>query len=252
MKKLIIATVVLCSSLAAKAQITSGTVSYKEIVKLDVALEREGMEQFAELLPKEHSFNKTLYFTPEASLYITDKKVEDKKVSDGNGITRMISANMPEEKYYRDLKTNTAVTQRDFMSRKFLVTSDAKEKQSWKMTGKQKMILGLPCQQATMEKDSQQIVVWFTPAIPVATGPGELSGLPGLVLEASIGKMYVIEATSITPGAVDKKLMAKPAEGKKMTNQQFEAMMKEKTEEMRKEFGGSGNGNVIIRVEERH
>ncbi|RYD57837.1 MAG: GLPGLI family protein [Sphingobacteriales bacterium] len=252
MKKLIIATIVLCSAFAAKAQVTSGTVSYKETIKLDIALEGE-MAQFAEMLPKEHSFKKIMYFSPEASLYVVDKKAtEDKVKTEGNGIAAMISANVPEEKYYRDLKNNTSTTQRDFMSRKFLVTSDAKSKQSWKMTGKQKQILGYPCQQAIMQKDSQQIVAWFTPAIPVATGPGELSGLPGLILEATIDKMYIIEAVAVTPGAVDKKLFVKPTEGKKMTNEQFEAMMKEKTKEMEAQFGGGGNGNVIIRVNERH
>lgn len=252
MKKLIIATIALCSSAFAHAQTNSGTVSYKETIKLDLALEGD-MAQFAEMLPKEHSFKKVMYFNPEASLYIVDKKATDNKAkTEGNSIAAMISANVPEEKYYRDLKGNTSVVQRDFMSRKFLVTSDGKNKPTWKMTGKQKKVLDYPCQQAIMERDSQQIVAWFTPAIPVATGPGELAGLPGLILEATIGKVYVIEATSVTPGAIDKKLLVKPTEGKKMTNEQFEAMMREKTAEMQEQFGGGGNGNVIIRVQNGH
>lgn len=247
MKKLILSAATLICFTATFAQTRSGTITYKETLKLDLNLEGD-MAQFAELIPKETNFNKVLYFTPEVSVYEADKKATE-KVNTDNSIKMMITSSMPQEKTYRDLKTNATVTQREFMSRKFLVTATA-EKQPWKMTGKQKKILNLPCQQAIMVKDSQEVEAWFTPAIPVATGPGDFAGLPGLVLEVSIGKMYHIEASSLQPGAVDKKLLSKPTEGKKMTGKQYEDMMREKTKEMQEQFGGMRNGNISIRVQQ--
>jgi GLPGLI family protein len=140
------------------------------------------------------------------------------------------------------------VQQKDFMGRKFLVTSEI-SKSDWKMTGQQKTILGYPCQQATIMKDSEQVVAWFTPAIPVSTGPDEAGGLPGLILSLSIGKVYAIDAVSVELTEFDKKILTKPTEGKKMNKEQFEAIVKEKRKEIEGE--GGGKGNVIIRVQNR-
>lgn len=248
MKNTIITIAATCLSLVSFAQNNSGTITYKETIKLDIPLEGD-MAQFAAMLPKEQSFNKILHYTPEASLFVSDKKADEAAAKPGdNSIAAMITANMPEEKAYHDIKTNTTLTQRDFMSRKFLITST--DKNPWKMTGKQKKVLDFPCQQATMVQDSQEVVAWFTPAIPVATGPRGINGLPGMILEVSVGNLFTIQATKVTPGAVDKKLLVKPTEGKKMTEEQFEAVVKEKTKEMQEQYGGSGNG-IQIRVD-RH
>lgn len=246
MKKLIIALTTLFISFSASAQTTTGMVSYKETIKLDIRLEGD-MAQFADMLPKEQSFDKLLHFSPEASLY---KAAPKKEAPTPGGIRRiMIDGNGSDEIVYRDLKENTMVSQKEFMSRKFLVSGD-KKKMNWKMTGKQKTILGYACQEAVADADSQKITAWYTPSIPVGTGPSEFGGLPGLVMEVNAGERYVITATEVVPGEQDKKLLVKPNEGKKMNRQQFEAMVTEKTKEMQEENGGAGgNRNVIIKVQ---
>lgn len=253
MKQITLTLIAFCTFNSASAQHTSGKVMYNETVKISLALEDlkiEGAEQFADMIPKEQSFKKELYFTEAASLYrAVAKDPEEENYKQGGGRQIKINMDVPQDVVYRDLKEKKLVQQKDFMSRKFLVSSEF-EKTDWKMTGKQKSILGYPCQEATtMGDDSQKIVAWFTPAIPVSTGPSEVGGLPGLVLSVQVGKVYTIDAVSVDFKEFDKKILAKPTEGKKMTGKQFDAIMAEKRKEMQEQFGG--NGNVIIKVQNR-
>lgn len=253
MKQITLTLIAFCTLSSAYAQHISGKVVYNETVKIALALEDIKMDgaasQFADMIPKEQSFKKELYFTDAASLYrASEKKPEEQNYKQG-GAQIKINMDVPQDVVYRDIKEKKLVQQKDFMSRKFLVTSDF-EKTDWKMTGRQKSILGYPCQEATtMGDDSQKIVAWFTPAIPVSTGPSEIGGLPGLVLSVQIGKVYTIEAASVDFNEFDKKILAKPMEGKKLTGKQFDAIMAEKRKEMQEQFGG--NGNVIIKVQNR-
>ncbi len=250
MKKIIAALTTTCLlSFGAMAQATSGAIAYKETIKLDIQLEGE-MAAFAAMLPKEQSFDKVLYFSPEASVYKLAPKKEEKPAAPG-GIRKItIGGNGSDEVVYRDVKAGKTVAQRDFMTRKFLVSGDNK-KTNWKMTGKQKTILGYTCQEATSVSDTDKVTAWFTPAIPVSAGPADFSGLPGMILEASIGEMYTIVATEVKPGEADKKQLSKPTEGKKMSREEFEAMVVEKTKEMQEEtgMGAGGNKNVIIKIQ---
>jgi GLPGLI family protein len=250
MKKYITTAIAFCITAASFAQQTTGKAVYMETVKFGAALQDIKIEgdaaKFADLLPKEQSFSRELYFTSAASLYKPMQKDASDNTYKEGGATIRINMDVPEEKIYRGMEEKKLVQQKEFMGRKFLVTSEIK-KADWKMTGKQKTVLGYPCQQATTMHDSEQVVAWFTPAIPVSTGPSEAGGLPGLILAMEVGKIYTVEAVSVELKEFDKKLLAKPTEGKKMTEAQFEAMMKEKRKEMEGE--GGGNGNVIIRVQ---
>lgn len=53
----------------------------------------------------------------------------------------------------------------------------------WIITEDQKAINGYQCKKAHLE-NNPKINVWFTPEIPVKSGPNMFYGLPGLVLEA--------------------------------------------------------------------
>lgn len=248
MKALIQTIIAAAFSLTGIAQTTSGTITYKETVKLDIQLEGE-MAQFADMIPKEHSSVKILQFTPEASVYTAAPKKEEPANAGGGNMRIIMNSSTPEEIVYRDIKESKTVSQKEFMTRKFLVTG-APKKYNWKMTGQQKTILGYACQQAKAEVDSDQVIAWFTPAIPVATGPGESAGLPGLILEITRGENYSIVATDIKPGEVDKKALVKPSGGKKMTREEYTAMVEEKAREMQEEMGGQGGGNnIMIRVQ---
>ena len=94
-----------------------------------------------------------------------------------------------------------------------------------------------------------QVVVWFTPTIPVPAGPGEYVGLPGLVLavESHDGDRK-LEAISVELQPLDKALLKPPKKGKKVTPEEYEAMVAEKLEEMGAEHGEQG-GNATFVIE---
>lgn len=245
MKKLITTCIAVSAFFSGMAQVTSGTVNYSQTIKIDIELEGD-MAQFASMIPKEHTSSKILQFSPEASIYKSAPKKETPP-SGQNGLHIMMDNNMPDEIIYRDIKQNKMVTQKDFMTRKFLVSGDM-EKINWKMTGQQKTILGYPAQQATAEIDSDKVIAWFTPAIPVATGPNEYNGLPGLILEVEQGTSFFLKATSIEPGIFDKSALVKPTGGKKVTTKEFEAIVTEKTKEMQESMGAQGQ-NIKIKIQ---
>jgi GLPGLI family protein len=224
----------------------SGAVTYTETMKMDIRRSSGEQDELSALLPKERKFDRILYFTPEASLYknvTAQKKEEDKTYEEGNRRV-MIRMDVLDEQYYLDLTDQTLLQQKAVMGRKFLVEAKA-DGTKWKLTGKQDKILSYPCQEAIMQDGDQQVTAWFTPAIAVSTGPHRFNSLPGLILKLVMDDgQVVIEAKDIDLSAVPKDKIKKPKDGKKMTQEEFRAMMDERMKEM----GADGDGNVIIRV----
>ncbi|MFA5619693.1 MAG: GLPGLI family protein [Weeksellaceae bacterium] len=60
---------------------------------------------------------------------------------------------------------------------------DSLMKFNWKITNEKKEMLGFEVRKATAETATGNITAWYTPKIPVAHGPAEYWGLPGLILE---------------------------------------------------------------------
>lgn len=246
-KLLLLLPACLFASAIAFAQNTEGKIAYNEKVKLDI--NTNGMDdQIKDLIPQEQNAKKLLCFNTNAALYENDKAVakkpDDVDQQQGN-LKIKIKMDVPDDKIYTDLKEKKVIEQRDFMSKQFLVTTDIEPKQ-WKLTGKEKEILGYPCQEAILYEGKDTIEAWFTAKIPVSIGPGDLNGLPGLILEAVQNKQYYLEATKVEMTPVDNALLIKPKNGKKVTKKEFEGIVEAKTKEMQEEYGG--NGNVIIKI----
>jgi len=225
---------------------TSGTVIYEQVTKLEIKLEGEAA-QFADMMPKERRSSKILYFNQEATLYENHKDSEDKAMSMSSGHANvMIKMQEPENKVFTDIENKKQIEQREFMTRTFLIEGEISH--TWKMTGKQKMILDFPCQEAVFEKDSLSYSAWFTPAIPVSAGPENYGGLPGLILavESVDGKKSTL-ATSVEFSSIGKDLLSKPKKGKKVSRQEFDNIVEEKMKEMGAENGNGGN-QMMIRI----
>lgn len=230
-------------ALAPVAMAQSGSVTYNEKVQLEIRLEGDAAKM-QQMLPKERTFTRVLHFTPGASLYLSVPKEETEEVNDEmNGGGRMVmKMQEPDEKLHHDLVSGMVTEQREFMSRIFLIESPG-DTLPWKLTGNRRDILGYPCLEATMLKDGLTTVAWFTPSIPVSTGPSKFGGLPGLILEVIVNQgKRVITAASIKLADVAE-LIAKPTKGKKVTREEFNKIVDEKTGER----GGGGN-RVVIRI----
>lgn len=55
----------------------------------------------------------------------------------------------------------------------------------WEISDSTKTVLGYDCVMATANYHGRDWTAWFTPDIPLQEGPWKLTGLPGLILEAS-------------------------------------------------------------------
>ena len=83
------------------------------------------------------------------------------------------------------------------------------------------------------------VTAWYTPQIPVSTGPGEYYGLPGLILEVTADKTVML-CTKIVMNPKEKDDIDKPEKGEVVTREEYNQMMKDKIAEMREMYGGRG------------
>ncbi|MFT4610679.1 MAG: GLPGLI family protein [Glaciecola sp.] len=83
------------------------------------------------------------------------------------------------------------------------------------------------------------VTAWYTPQIPVSTGPGEYQGLPGLILEVTADKTVML-CTKIVMNPQEKDEIVKPEKGEVVTRMEYNQIMKDKIAEMREMYGGRG------------
>jgi GLPGLI family protein len=226
----------------------SGSVVYEEIIKMDIQLEGVD-EQIAAQIPKERKTEKVLHFTDAEAMFENHQKddPEENIHAEEGGI--MIKMYEPDNKTYTDLTNKKVIEQQEFMSRVFLIESEM-EVEKWKMTGKQKKILDYACQEAITMVDGKDVHAWFTPQIAVAAGPGRYSMLPGLVLAVEIDNgNRKLNAISVELKSLDKSVLKKPTKGRKVTREEYQAIVAEKLKEMgveEGEAGGAGAGHAIV------
>jgi GLPGLI family protein len=221
MKKsiIILVSVITASMLSAQEGnngfLLSGSVIYDQIVQLNIQLEGDAA-QYADMLPKERKSEKILYFSEEAALFENHHSESPEQAMDmDEGGSVMIKMAEPDNKIYTDLKKGKRIEQKEFMSRMFLI-KDETAKSHWKLTGKQKMILDYPCQQAVSSKEEIEVVAWFTPALAVPAGPANFGSLPGLVLEVNVDEgQQVFVAKLVDLKELDKEILKKPSKGKR-------------------------------------
>lgn len=255
MKKIILSTIVLALSIGLFAQSgetssKEGRVIYEDVMKLDIKIEGMGA-QFADQLPKERRSKNELLFNEKVSLYqnlTEDVGAEDMSMSGGGAMVKMKMMGAADNKLFFDIEGLMTVEKKEFMSRTFLIEGGVKQGE-WKVTGEQKVILDYTCMQAVKENEKgEKTIAWFTPSIPVATGPSNYIGLPGLVLQVeSKDGDRVLTALSIEFSEIEKDLLVKPRKGKKVTQEEYDDIVAKKMEEMGGEHG-EGGGTFMIQI----
>jgi GLPGLI family protein len=240
----------LLGGMAAKAQQSSGSIQYACTTTLgDLHLDNVPAD-IAALLPKDSKSESILYFTADNTLYEQQQKADkhDKDFSSadqGSNIRISISTNSDASKTYTDLRGRKVIEQKDFMGKKFLIEENM-EPSKWKITGRQKMLLDYPLQEAISVQDKDTIIAWFCTSIPVSSGPMGIAGLPGIVLEASIGKGMTVKAEKVDLGADVTAKIEVPKKGKKVTREAFMKIVEEKTEELKQQ--ASSNSRMELKV----
>jgi GLPGLI family protein len=83
------------------------------------------------------------------------------------------------------------------------------------------------------------VTAWYTPMIPVQNGPGEYSGLPGLILELNVFRTTIL-CSKIVLNPKEGEVIKILTKGKEVTKKEYNKIVKEKTDEMRENFRGGG------------
>ena len=192
------------------------------------------------------------------SIESTYKEVE-KLETEGQGYNWM--ANYVGEnigKIYKNAQDKISINETEMMGKFFLVTEDL-EKTKWKMSGESKKIGQYTCYKATYTKQVEEkvfsfgswnqtngtnqpkkqkkmrdveVVAWFTPEIPVSSGPSWYQGLPGLILEVSDDDTKIL-CTKIVMNPKEKSKIKRPKKGKVISNQDFVTLQDQKRIEAR-------------------
>ena len=107
---------------------------------------------------------------------------------------------------------------------------------------KQRPILLVQKKLSTKEEKRilDEVVVWYTPQIPVNQGPGDYWGLPGLILEVNEGRTTIL-CSKIIMNPEEKDGIKAPSKGKVVSKEAYQAIVKKKTEEMRENFRRGGH-----------
>jgi len=224
---------------------------------------KQMMERMKNWLEKTYilSFNKT-----ESSF-----KEEVKLDAPGTQSSRWGSSN-GQGSIYTNLKDRKMIEDVEMFSKRFLIMEDM-EQPKWELGTETKKIGNYTCYKATMvkvdksvdfgsifgrrgrnqqEKDSTkteekeeirtlEVTAWYSPQIPVSSGPNSYWGLPGLILELNAGRTTML-CTEIVMNPSDAVEIDKPTKGKEVTRDEYNVIIKEKTDELKERFQGRGRG----------
>jgi GLPGLI family protein len=241
-----------------QAQQQTGRVVYEHSRQMQIHMAgmREGMEQ-APPPPRAHVIKLEVLFSNNQMLRraLEDNTVNDFPSNEGGVQIRAFGMG-DDDIVWLHFAEGRKVEQKEFAAKKYLVT-DTVRKLNWKLTGETKNILGYTCQQATTSQfskrkmismdngvmtkkevpDTSHIIVWFTPAIPVAAGPDYEGQLPGLILQVDINGNTTYKAIEVSSKA-DVAAIKEPKKGKKVTVEEFNKERDKTMEEMQRNNGG--------------
>ncbi len=226
MKKLWMAATALLWLQTSEAQIKEGKITYEQ--KMDVWRRiPEDNQQIRAMMPQFRTAKFELQFADSQSLFKPVEEEPDLSEQNNGGVVIRMGAG-GENEYYKNFITQKAIEKRELMEEVYLV-EDSIRSIVWKLEeGETKNILGYACKKATGKTErGSDIVAWYCEEIPVASGPEQFNGLPGMILSIDANKgEFVFTATALDQ-KVEKKNIKAPAKGKKVNGAAFAKIQKE-------------------------
>lgn len=141
--------------------------------------------------------------------------------------------------YFKNRSDNSYQESVNLQGKQFLVQGES-EIIKWKITGEQKEVGSFQCIKAIYKDSITTLEAWFTPMIPVMDGPFNFTGLPGIILHLNIDNGNTIyTAKNIELKSLEEDIINAPTDGKSISRKKFEALKKEKKEEMDLERSGN-------------
>ena len=269
----------LCTVLFALATITSfsqnnfqGKATYMSKTTLDMSrYDKMSEQQKKQMMARFKSFLEktyTLSFNKTTSSFRENVQLEGPGASGPSW-----SRSNGQGSIYKNISDKNMVEDIEMFSKRFLV-SEKMEPLQWEMGMETKKIGNYTCYKATLVKEDTKVdwgaifsrrrnnkkkdstktsenmpekkmltvTAWYTPQIPVSTGPDVYWGLPGLILELNAGRttMLCTEVSINSDGVLE---IEEPKKGKKVTRVAYTKIVKEKTAELKERFKNRGRGN---------
>lgn len=211
---------------AAHAQIKEGTISYEQTADLHRRIPEEN-QQLRSMVPQFRTTKFELLFADNQSLYKAVEEEPDMTEQNNGGIVLRMGGGA-ENEYYRNYSSHKSIELRELMDELYLV-EDSVRSIAWKLEeGETKVILGYTCKKATGKTArGNDVVAWYCEDIPIAAGPEQFNGLPGLILLVDINKGEIIYVAKVIDKKIDRKKLKAPAKGKKIAPAEFLAKQNE-------------------------
>jgi len=212
---------------------TSGHITYTTVTQMDPERLQRIPEHIRSQIPKEFTRSHELYFTVEHSLYRAIPE-DPQAVSTRGGVTfRGYRRSISNDEDYVNYKDKRLTQRKDLFDKSYLILDSFPERK-WKITGGKDIILDrLVLEAVHTVDDSTDIVVYFAPQMPVAAGPSEYVGLPGVVLRVMLDHgRSITTATAIEELAEDNPI-EEPSKGKEIGALEYKELRKQRMEEMR-------------------
>jgi GLPGLI family protein len=258
---------------AAFAQGFTGRAYYKSSSQFSIKMDSTKMapEQIAQIqasLKKQMEQNYILSFNQTESTWKKEESLGGgPATASAGGAVFMVATSGEGSTLYKNIADQSFLEEQDMMGKAYLV-KDMLEPVEWELSNETKKVGNYTVQKASytrivdskrfstgmteMEnvKDTLQVTVWFTPEIPVAHGPENFFGLPGLILEVqNQGRTLICEKIELNPSA-DPVVIERPSKGKEITQAEFQTVQEEGMKQMMNRYQGKpGEGNRMeIRI----
>lgn len=237
-----ISMVTACLSLAQQ-----GIISYTEEIQNPRAkeiMERMKMRGMKVDIPEVITNNRLLYFNENESMYKAKPKNEGEDDFDGRSMgnhrfsMRFYSGSGSENGFYRNIKDGSTLYEEEIIDRPFLVTGQDEPIQ-WKVTGRSESLGKYQVLEAVSINETDTLQAWFTPQIPVSTGPDKYGQLPGVILRVDVnnGKRMIYATNIDIRPLTDEEKIQKPEKGKKVSQEEFDAIREDKMKELKELYG---------------
>jgi len=205
----------LLGATCAQAQFTFyGKIEYERKMNLHRQLEgNEWMERFKSQLPKFMTHYFDLTFAPGVTFYQQGREIEQPKMMMGGDMGLKTQV-------YTDLAHNQVTASKQVFEQKFLV-KDSVRNMRWRITDEVRDIANYKCRKAVgIILDSVYVVAFYTDEIPVSGGPEMFAGLPGMILELAIPRLYTTWiATKVEVKQVNVADLKAPDKGREISQQ---------------------------------
>lgn len=145
----------------------------------DLPSESSGIKEAMRKAMQEINYHELILLNNEANYFPIQKIRNDQPVEKG---TIMVSFGDSSQKIYLNYDDQIKLRYNTMYGQENIIKSQLPMKE-WEITRETKEILGMTVRKATFESDEKEEIAWYASTLAYKSGPEDIWGLPGLILE---------------------------------------------------------------------